>query len=497
MYFLYKTNKAIVYSPNRMSTRGCIAIVVVVVVLLGAVGVFGSFRIESYQPTSNNPTEVVEQTLVTKPSPTEVRVVSKQLSDKKTTLKCAQFSDMTFYDAKCSLNDDLLRGDHMEFLTTRRMATGQNATSLYPCVRPHTNIDERPVILWVAEIPRMTQNPLECPVKCQLNSKRDAASVNEADAFVVDLARKWEEDKHIYDWKTNPSNKVLIAWNIENLEGRRKSLARSYKGRYLGKDWTPDFWDSFNLSISYPMGSDIPLNYYNWALCRDKATSQAVQSFRNLKASDKVLRAAAFFSSNCQFTAHWRDAVVLFLKKYFPIHSYGRCQHTHDVKDVKWCRGVSSARSVIKACTLSRYPFTIIIENSASLDYVTEKVYEPLGVGSVPVYLGAPNIENFLPTSHSVIKISDFPSLQSLSKYLNCLLDNPDLLQYYIDWDTRVKFKSWEVFSNAYPPLCQACIRIRNKQLNGPRHPSFIDYIIPENVDSQKPLKKCFDIAVR
>lgn len=49
------------------------------------------------------------------------------------------------------------------------------------------------------------------------------------------------------------------------------------------------------------------------------------------------------------------------------------------------------------------YRFTIAFENAIADDYVTEKFYEPLLSGSVPVYLGAPNIDRFAPSRSSFI----------------------------------------------------------------------------------------------
>jgi len=38
---------------------------------------------------------------------------------------------------------------------------------------------------------------------------------------------------------------------------------------------------------------------------------------------------------------------------------------------------------------------------------VTEKLYDALFAGTVPVYKGAPNVENFVPP-HALIKVDDF-----------------------------------------------------------------------------------------
>ena len=348
----------------------------------------------------------------------------------------------------------------------------------------------------------MTQVPVQCPIKCTILSG-SVKTIPEADAVVVDSARSWDEDWKVYDWRSNPLKKVLIGWNIENIEGRRKMLRRAYKHRYIGRDYTPEWWDNFNLSVSYPMGADIPLSYYNWALCRDVSTSKALNHFANPTTKKKEKRAAAFVSSNCEFTSHWRDAVVLVLRKHFPVHGYGKCMNSHHMKDRPYCKGSDhpghdlSKKSVQKACLMAQYPFTLVVENSISVDYVTEKVYEPLFAGSIPVYLGAPNVENFLPTSRSIIKISDFPSIESLARYLDCLLGHEEMLQEYLGWRGRAVFKSWEAWRSAYPPLCTACMRIHKGELNKRRRPHFVPHTFDENRNTQKPIEFCFNEATR
>lgn len=89
----------------------------------------------------------------------------------------------------------------------------------------------------------------------------------------------------------------------------------------------------------------------------------------------------------------------------------------------------------------SQYKFNIAIENSISYDYVTEKLFHSFIVGSVPsklhlhsllyacslflltlvisilwppaVYLGAPNVDDFAPSTKSIIKVTDFEYLAS------------------------------------------------------------------------------------
>lgn len=41
---------------------------------------------------------------------------------------------------------------------------------------------------------------------------------------------------------------------------------------------------------------------------------------------------------------------------------------------------------------VSQYKFVIAIENAKCEDYITEKLWRPLIVGSVPIYLGSPSV---------------------------------------------------------------------------------------------------------
>jgi len=55
-----------------------------------------------------------------------------------------------------------------------------------------------------------------------------------------------------------------------------------------------------------------------------------------------------------------------------------------------WQRQKGAAH--VKGKLSFRYKFCIAIENSLAMDYVTEKVYDALAAGCVPIYYGAPNI---------------------------------------------------------------------------------------------------------
>lgn len=69
------------------------------------------------------------------------------------------------------------------------------------------------------------------------------------------------------------------------------------------------------------------------------------------------------------------------------------------------------------------YQFNIACENSSSPGYITEKLIDPLQVGSVPIYWGDPEInKDFNP--HCMINIRDFKSLDDLTDHILQIADN-------------------------------------------------------------------------
>ena len=67
--------------------------------------------------------------------------------------------------------------------------------------------------------------------------------------------------------------------------------------------------------------------------------------------------------------------------------------------------------------TISNYKFTVCFENTQYEGYVTEKMIDCFIAGTIPVYLGAPDVEEFVPKD-CFIQYDEFNSLEELEKYL-------------------------------------------------------------------------------
>ena len=86
------------------------------------------------------------------------------------------------------------------------------------------------------------------------------------------------------------------------------------------------------------------------------------------------------------------------------------------------------------------YMFTLAAESVQADDWVTEKVYQALAVGSVPVYLGAPNVANFLPCRNCIVNAADFASPAALGGHLRYLMDNATAYDALLAW-TREPYR--------------------------------------------------------
>ena len=110
------------------------------------------------------------------------------------------------------------------------------------------------------------------------------------------------------------------------------------------------------------------------------------------------MNCVVFFASNYNERSG-RTRYVVELMRYLDVHSYGKCLRNNQLPAERDNRQG-------KLDTMATYKFTLAFENAIANDYVTEKFFEPLAAGSVPVYLGAPNIEEYAPGENCFINAS-------------------------------------------------------------------------------------------
>ena len=73
-----------------------------------------------------------------------------------------------------------------------------------------------------------------------------------------------------------------------------------------------------------------------------------------------------------------------------------------------------------KLLTVSKYKFVLCFENVSWPGYVTEKIIDCLVAGTIPIYLGANDIDQFVPRG-VFIDQREFSSNEQLYKYIESM----------------------------------------------------------------------------
>jgi hypothetical protein len=171
----------------------------------------------------------------------------------------------------------------------------------------------------------------------------------------------------------------------------------------------------FDMTMTYRLASDVPAPYLPPGL------DMALRTGSGRKPDRNILN--AFVSS-----PHDRSGRTEYLRQLMSrmeVHSYGKLFQNRRLDRDLWRE--------TKLQTMGTYKFTVAFENAIAKDYVTEKFYDPLIVGSVPIYLGAPNIEDFAPGEHCFINAADW-SPTALAEYLIDLAGNDAAYARYMEW---------------------------------------------------------------
>lgn len=157
--------------------------------------------------------------------------------------------------------------------------------------------------------------------------------------------------------------------------------------------------------------------------------------------SQNGLAAAVYVHSDCDPPSD-RDAYVTELMKYMKIDAYGQCLHNKELPQKLQDPLTMDDEDFFRI--LAEYKFNLAFENAICNDYMTEKLWRPLNLGSVPVYRGSPKVRDWLPDNQSAILADDFESPEMLATYLNKLDANDE------EYDKFLQFKRTGVINNQH-----------------------------------------------
>ncbi|XP_020389771.2 4-galactosyl-N-acetylglucosaminide 3-alpha-L-fucosyltransferase 9-like [Rhincodon typus] len=194
----------------------------------------------------------------------------------------------------------------------------------------------------------------------------------------------------------------------------------------------------FNLTLTYRQDSDIQVPYGSLI------ASKVPLDFELPSKSYLVCWVVSNWNSNYARVKYYNE-----LYKYIEINTYGQ---------FLWFR-LSNEKLIP---TISRCKFYLSFENSVHEDYITEKLYNALLAGTVPVVLGPSrkNYENYIPAD-SFIHVDDFKSAQELAAYLHKLNDNETLYMNYFKWR---KYYTVRIAHFWDEHACNVCENIKQHQ---------------------------------
>ncbi|KRX65657.1 CDK5 regulatory subunit-associated protein 1, partial [Trichinella sp. T9] len=159
-------------------------------------------------------------------------------------------------------------------------------------------------------------------------------------------------------------------------------------------------------------------------------------------------RLAFWIASKCS-THSGREWLVERLGRYIPIDTYGACGTLPLAREAF---DHDQQRSLAKL-----YKFRIVFENTVCSHYMTERFFEALIDGSVPVVLRRADYEPIAP-EHSFIAVDDFHSAQQLADYLNFLHTNPRQYEKYHQWTRSSRV---ELVPSC---VCNLCLAIKEEE---------------------------------
>ncbi|XP_050260598.1 glycoprotein 3-alpha-L-fucosyltransferase A-like [Quercus robur] len=270
--------------------------------------------------------------------------------------------------------------------------------------------------------------------------------------FVSGAEKEWNSCSVECQFGFNPSRAPDAAFGSPQQAGTASVLRSMESAQYYSENNLDEARRrGYNVIMTTSLSSDVPVGYFSWAEYDIMAPVQPK--------TENALAAA--FISNCGARNFRLQALEGLEKSNVKIDSYGGCHRNRDGR-------------VDKVQALKHYKFSLAFENSNEEDYVTEKFFQSLVAGSVPVVVGAPNIQDFAPSPGSILHIREIGDIEPIAKKMKYLAENPDAYNQSLRWKYEGPSDSFKALVDmaAVHSSCRLCIHlatmIREKEEKSP-----------------------------
>jgi len=160
--------------------------------------------------------------------------------------------------------------------------------------------------------------------------------------------------------------------------------------------------------IKFPTSSDFNKFWTKLKTCFSKSFHMALKDNLQIKRLE-IIEYFGKLNKLELYGANWNK------KKDIPSKSWNK------LKSI--LPNIYKGRCEDKIDVISNYKFAIAFENISYTGYITEKIIDCFVAGVVPIYLGAPDICDFVP-KNCFIDVRDFKNHQELNAYLASLCDD-------------------------------------------------------------------------
>ncbi|XP_002733111.1 GDP-fucose protein O-fucosyltransferase 4-like [Saccoglossus kowalevskii] len=188
----------------------------------------------------------------------------------------------------------------------------------------------------------------------------------------------------------------------------------------------------FNHTATFRRESDFPLTSHPIPSLQYLTQRKSVPlQEKNVLRQDGAYAAVLYVQSHCGIASD-RDRYITELMKYIPIDSYGKCLNNKDLPADLQDTMTMDHPDFLKL--ISGYKFHLAFENAICDDYMTEKLFRTLHVGSVPIYRGSAKARDWMPSNKSIIMVDDFKTPEKLANYIKMLDENDELYSEYLQY---------------------------------------------------------------
>ncbi|KAF7810969.1 glycoprotein 3-alpha-L-fucosyltransferase A [Senna tora] len=271
--------------------------------------------------------------------------------------------------------------------------------------------------------------------------------------LVIGAEQEWKSCSVGCQFGYNSGNKPDAAFGSSQQAGTASVLRSMESSQYYSENnIAMARRRGYSVVMTTSLSSDVPVGYFSWA---------EYDIMGPVQPKTEGALAAAFIS-NCGARNFRLQALEALEKADIKIDSYGGCHRNRD------------GRAVDKVEALKRYKFSLAFENSNEEDYVTEKFFQSLVAGSVPVVVGAPNIQDFAPAPGSLLHIKELQDAESVAKTMKRLAEDPEAYNQSLRWKYEGPSDSFKALVDmaAVHSSCRLCIHlattIREKEEKSP-----------------------------